>query len=468
ECYWRQMLYECNNMERAWLTSVETPSEATRALYNDAILMVQDLCIEMLAVFIKLSSVIYQRGFERNFEFTGSGHNHHLNRKFTTKDWFPHDVLYWSISRMGHDKYRPFTMDPSLNFRIIDYICRTDPEEASRMDQNLVDELSDMAALNTISTNIQCLPSLNRKRTCKLSDEETESRANWIKKSNSAKGPAIGDATAKYLDFYTKHPWPKGMKNEQWLKQATASRFSLNRFWQAFRSQWAKKLGENGVWSSSIDEDLDLMRAHESEQYRAEVAAERDDVRYQEYKRRMHEQSQSVTPAEMQTVWGDQNQAPSLLQSSNKTRRQKNPEVSGTSSQSPPPTTLIPPSKPPAPLSLIPVKHDNMTIFHHMFPSCGEESQRSFSWQHFLSAMIDAGFSILQSQGSAITLKQDEERCEGVRTIVVHRPHPSPTINPIMLRSIAKRMTKWFGWKRELFIERGKERKEGDVHGSEA
>ncbi|KAH0397037.1 hypothetical protein KCU89_g8691, partial [Aureobasidium melanogenum] len=469
ECYWRQMLYECDNMERAWLASVETPSEATRALYNDAILMVQDLCIEMLAVFIKLSSVIYQRGFERNFEFTGSGRNHHLNRKFTTKDWFPHDILYWSISCMGHDKYRPFTMDPSLNFRIIDYICRTDPKEASRMDQNLVDELSDMAALNTISTNIQCLPSLNRKRTCKLSDEETESRANWIKKSNSAKGPAIGDATAKYLDdFYTKHPWPKGMKNEQWLKQATASRFSLNRFWQAFRSQWAKKLGENGVWSSSIDEDLDLMRAHDSEQYRAEVVAERDDVRYQEYKRRMHEQSQSVTPAQMQTVWGDENQAPSLLQSSNKPRRQKKPEVSATSSQAPLPTALIPPSKPPAPLSLIPVKHDNMTIFHHMFPSCGEESQRSFSWQHFLSAMIDAGFSILQSQGSAITLKQDEERCEGVRTIVVHRPHPSPTINPIMLRSIAKRMTKWFGWKRELFIERGKERKEGDVHGSEA
>ncbi|KAG9660644.1 hypothetical protein KCU64_g3066, partial [Aureobasidium melanogenum] len=354
---------------------------------------------------------------------------------------------------MGHDKYRPFTMDPSLNFRIIDYICRTDPKEASRMDQNLVDELSDMAALNTISTNIQCLPSLNRKRTCKLSDEETESRGNWIKKSNSAKGPAIGDATAKFLDdFCTNHPWPKGMKNEQWLKQATASRASLNRFWRAFRSQWAKKLGENGVWSSSIDEDLSMMRAHESEEYRAEVAAEIDD---------------SVTPAEMQTVWGDENQAPSLLQSSNKSRRQKKPEVLGTSSQPPPLTPLIPLSKLPAPISLIPVKHDNMTIFHHMLPSCDEESQRSFSWQHFSSAMIDAGFSILQSQGSAITLKQDEERCEGVRTIVVHRPHPSPTINPIMLRSIAKRMTKWSDWKRELFIERGKEKKEGDVHGSE-
>ncbi|KAG9570069.1 hypothetical protein KCU71_g587, partial [Aureobasidium melanogenum] len=86
QCYWRQMLYECDNMERAWLASVETPSEATRALYNDAILMVQDLCVEMLAVFIKLSSVIYQRGFERNFKFTGSGRKYHLNRKFITKD----------------------------------------------------------------------------------------------------------------------------------------------------------------------------------------------------------------------------------------------------------------------------------------------------------------------------------------------------------------------------------------------
>jgi hypothetical protein len=261
--------------------------------------------VETLAVFIDLSSPIYQRGFERNFEFTGSARNHHLNRRFSTKDWFPDDILYWAIACLGHDDYRPFTMDPSLNFRIIDYICRTDPKEASRMDQNLVDELSDMAALNTISTNIQCHVSLNRKYTHKMSDEDTEKRGNWIKKSNSAKGPAVGNATAKYLDeFCTKYPWPKGTKNEQWLKQATASRFSLNRFWQAFRSQWAKKLGENGVWPSSITEDLDLMRAHESEEYRAEVEAERDEVRHLEYQRRLSAQNQSVTPIEAQTVWG--------------------------------------------------------------------------------------------------------------------------------------------------------------------
>jgi hypothetical protein len=420
--------------------------------------------VETLAIFICLSSLIYQRGFEHNFEFIGSGRNNRFNRKFSRKDWFPEDILYWSISCMGHDEYRPFTMDPSLNLRIIDYVCRTDPKEASRMDQNLVDELSDIAALNTISINIQCHMSRNRRVTQGASAEEAGKRRNWIKKSNSVKGPAIGDATGMYLDdFCTKHPWPKGMKNEQWLKQATASRASLNRFWQAFRTQWAKKLGDDGVWSSSIDEDLNLMRAHQSEEYRAEVAAERDDVCHLEYKRRMSEQNQSASPLKAQTVWGDENNAPPLSQTTNKTKRQKKPEVSEVLV----PTALVAPSQPCAPLSLIPVKHDNMTIFYHMFPSCGEESQRSFSWQHFLSAMIDAGFSVLQSQGSAITLRQDEERHEGVRTIVVHRPHPSPTINPVMLRSIAKRMTKWFGWRRELFIERGRA-KEESVQNSEA
>jgi hypothetical protein len=132
--------------------------------------------MEMLAVFIGLSSLIYQRGFERNFEFAGSGRDCHVNRKVGTKDWFLEDILYWSISCMGHDEYRPFTMDPSLNFRIIDYVCRTNPKEASRMDQTLVDELSDIAALNTTSTNIQCLTSRNRETPQNARNDETGTR----------------------------------------------------------------------------------------------------------------------------------------------------------------------------------------------------------------------------------------------------------------------------------------------------
>jgi predicted RNA binding protein YcfA (HicA-like mRNA interferase family) len=102
------------------------------------------------------------------------------------------------------------------------------------------------------------------------------------------------------------------------------------------------------------------------------------------------------------------------------------------------------------------VKPENLAVFHHMFPVRGAESQRSFSWQHFLGAMVDTGFTIVQSQGSAVTLKLEDHQDHGVNAIVLHRPHPKPIVNPVMLRRIAKRMQKWFGWQRETFVEKQK------------
>jgi hypothetical protein len=70
--------------------------------------------------------------------------------------------------------------------------------------------------------------------------------------------------------------------------------------------------------------------------------------------------------------------------------------------------------------------------------------------------MVNSGFSILQNQGLAVTLKLDQYTGSGVKTIVLLRPHSSPTIEPDMLRGIAKRMEKRFGWHREMFVERSK------------
>jgi hypothetical protein len=38
----------------------------------------------------------------------------------------------------------------------------------------------------------------------------------------------------------------------------------------------------------------------------------------------------------------------------------------------------------------------------------------------------------------------------------LHRPHPKPIVNPVMLRRIAKKMQKWFEWQRETFVEKQK------------
>lgn len=52
-----------------------------------------------------------------------------------------------------------------------------------------------------------------------------------------------------------------------------------------------------------------------------------------------------------------------------------------------------------------------------------------------------------QSSGSAVSFKND------MGTIVFHQPHPDPTIDPIMLLSMGKRLRKWFGWDAGVFVE---------------
>lgn len=96
------------------------------------------------------------------------------------------------------------------------------------------------------------------------------------------------------------------------------------------------------------------------------------------------------------------------------------------------------------------VKPENLSLFAAMFPT-EKGITRSFSWKHFLQAMVDAGFSVTQGSGSAVSFRNPG----GV--IVFHQPHPDPTIDPTMLMSMGKRLRKWFGWDREVFIARDPE-----------
>ena len=59
--------------------------------------------------------------------------------------------------------------------------------------------------------------------------------------------------------------------------------------------------------------------------------------------------------------------------------------------------------------------------------------------------MVDAGFSVTQGSGSAVSFKNER----GV--IVFHQPHPEPTIEPVVLLSMGKRLRKWFRWDKDVF-----------------
>ncbi|KAI5247604.1 hypothetical protein E4T43_01964 [Aureobasidium subglaciale] len=215
ECWWRQLVVESDRIVDKWRAFVQDPSEFTRHAYDQAVICVQMFCVEMFTRFEQTaeSALLYERGFERNFEFSGNGQQNHHDRRFKTRDCFPEDILYWSVSSLGHDKYRPFAMDPTLNFAVVDYLCRTNSKEADRISQDLLHQLSDMAILNSIISNVRCYPHLDRFRPQTDMDNDMHLREDYKNKINTLLEHEIvlGDATAGYLDeFCTKHPWPRG------------------------------------------------------------------------------------------------------------------------------------------------------------------------------------------------------------------------------------------------------------------
>jgi hypothetical protein len=207
EMYWRQLNNESRRMGERLQDIEDAPSDTeARAGYEHMVHIVWDLCLETFAVFengVK-RSLLYQRGFKRNLDIRGDGRRDKFNRTFTTEDYFPNDMLYWAVSSLGHDKYRPLSMDPSLSFAIIDHLCRTDRKEAARISQGLLVQISDMAVLFDILESINLRSIRDVQITQKYYDKHQEkNRDQFLKKMNAPFGDnEIGD---KIGEFLSKH-----------------------------------------------------------------------------------------------------------------------------------------------------------------------------------------------------------------------------------------------------------------------
>jgi hypothetical protein len=92
-----------------------------------------------------------------------------------------------------------------------------------------------------------------------------------------------------------------------------------------------------------------------------------------------------------------------------------------------------------------------LDVFTLMFAANAEESAKSVEWNNFVHAMSDVGFTARNGGGSAVIF-ENLLQVDGYSKIIFHKPHPTSKIDPIMLHSMGRRMTKWFGWHRDLFV----------------
>jgi hypothetical protein len=96
------------------------------------------------------------------------------------------------------------------------------------------------------------------------------------------------------------------------------------------------------------------------------------------------------------------------------------------------------------------------TILRQMFldDPDNEVKYEDVPWDRFVLAMDQIGFVKRHKGGSAV-LFEPNSKCKWYPSggkAVFHRPHPDPTLTPLILKFMGKRMHKRFGWSAETFV----------------
>jgi len=252
------------------------------------------------------------------------------------------------------------------------------------------------------------------------------------------------------LRDFCESPWPKNRGSATWLDKRLEIRKLQGEFWRVAREDWQQHQHE--LQGDVVGAVVGHMSFAESPRYVAEVEAERASF---EAELRQSQES-NIRKKEVkhipQSVWGVEPEKIKRMRTRPKSAdpaEEPGLEIAAIDlNEEHVADTVQTPAKP-----LIPVKQDSKRIFDKMFSRNSTAS--NFRWTHLINALIDAGMTATQSAGSAVRFKNEHG------SVVFHHPHGEnheSTLSAEFLRNqVGKRLTKWFSWDSETFVERKKD-----------
>lgn len=381
------------------------------------------------------------------------------------KELFDKDPLEWCLSQMEAEPDKQTNYDHANLFAFLEnHLAASGSKEKARVDEFLYQKLSDLMACHEMLVSVRLHRPQNVARDI---DEVEQSEKREVWKGRKIPGylteeDGISLGTALLKDFY-EAPWPSGQKNSTWLNRSQNIRKALEAFWRGLRKTPKRVFEESDFSKEEIRANLEVISANLSQEYIDLVQAEQQQILAS------IESAHAPATVPLQKEWGSvktiQPGAP-LPKTKSKTRPAEKAEH--TEEIDRPPAGMMVDTRQEDRTTKVHVKKRAYDMLTLMFSATAEESSKGIEWDLFVHAMIDMGFSARNGGGSAVIFENVnllEAAAEGRGgggaaatatatggKIIFHKPHPIPKIDSIMLHSMGRRMAKWFGWHRELFV----------------
>ncbi|KAH3990717.1 hypothetical protein HBH98_181530 [Parastagonospora nodorum] len=318
-----------------------------------------------------------------------------------------------------------------------EHLSASSPAERGRLDDVLYETVSDFVTLIELLWTIRTHMPLYASRTI---DDciQTEHSLFWkMAKSRHHRNKDVDDNSAivALRKFQNTAP-PSGQRNRQWLDQFEALHGTSKDFWRATSAVF-RQIYRNDLPTVNFEQNMGFLLAWSDTQYNARLDAKRNQILSDMQKPKASQSEDVFLPL---PTSDDEKSNTTDIQSKDKIKtrgeaRTEDAQVEELASELESARITIPVSK------------RTYTTFRYMFPVMPEERQKSIPWNTFVDSMTDAGFAVRNGGGSIVTF----ENIAGGGKIIFHRPHPDPTIDPIMLQSMGNRLNRWFGWDRETF-----------------
>lgn len=381
------------------------------------------------------------------------------------------DPLFWNVMELIRQNHPGSTgcFRPSFYLAFIDDILSTaSRREKDRIDQVLLDHLSEMGAID------ECISAIRLHRpyagTPMSKAEYQEFTKGWAVPWGLENVETMLVALFEDLDqleeplqAFMALPLPSGKLNKETLERSRGLREGLRSYCAQF-DQIEERMFKRSIPPSRVIALRQARAAVDELRFDCGVKGLQQ-LQYAIEAKEAATQAKKSVPvdkpgaqiAPVQTVWGDTSGASENLsltpRPKTKTRQSQpsNKVEHSDEAGSPGVGDVTSTSR----TRTIAVNSVSLALFKRMFtPSCCTKGTASVRWDDMVAAMVDAGMTVTQRGGSAVTFR---DQADGLLSVTVHKPHPDPIINPIMLGSIGKKVRKWLAWDTETFVERKKE-----------